>query len=584
MKYRRSQLNYTLILFTIAALLSSCVGAGGGSTQNTVNSTSLNNATSTAPVTTVLAASSCLTANMNLTSDSYNVSGYINIVNTCNTAQSLADAKISFPSQNVATRPILLGSFVDNNDYIAPYYTNFTMKFTQGQGNLIIGAITAGSNVAGANSIPANRTFKFTLYNSPVYNAPFDVALANNYLMLNDAYIKTPTPIVTNPAKCVTAQVNFSGKDNYYLNGSIGLTNNCSTYVSLINYTLGFNAVNTGGLPVTLTPLSVYANDSKMYLNLKSLSGGQVFGTITADSQYPYLAPKQSILVPGGLNVNSTYPNLYQFNQALAQQTLTVNAPGIVAANLPSVNFNDSLNNIPVGSSGLKAFSIVNYSPSTINNLSFPVNMPTDLSYDLSRTTCLLNGKQNLPALGSCTVVFKYTPKNQGVSSSYSARIMGVDAKGTSILDLAINLPFTSRITTAIANGVVINSNTPMTQDISFTTPSSSIVTFRNSLLNIPIGSFGLYAYMVTNNTASNLNSLTLIGALPSGVTNDTTRTTCNLDNKHGLSAGQSCLLVFKYSPTIANSNSQFTIRLAAYDDYYRIIGSLPISYAYSSR
>ncbi len=239
---------------------------------------------------------------MNLTSDSYNVSSYINILNTCNTAQSLAAAKISFPSQNVATRPILLGSFVDNNDYIAPYYTNFTMKFTQMQGNLIIGAITAGSNVAGTNSIPANRIFKFTLYNNPVYNAPFDVALANNYLMLNDAYIKTPIPIVTNHAICVTAQVNFSGKDNYYLNGSIGLTNNCSNYVSLI-YTLGFNAVNAGGLPVTLTPSSVYTNDSKMYLDFKSLSGGQVFGAITADSQYPHLAPKQSILVPGGLNI-----------------------------------------------------------------------------------------------------------------------------------------------------------------------------------------------------------------------------------------------------------------------------------------
>ena len=107
---------------------------------------------------------------------------------------------------------------------------------------------------------------------------------------------------------------------------------------------------------------------------------------------------------------------------------------------------------------------------------------------------------------------------------------------------------------------------------------------FRNSLLSIPFGSFGLYAYTVTNNTSANLNSLTLIGALPDGVTNDTTRTTCVLDNKHGLSAGQSCLLVFKYAPTLRNSNSQFTISLAAYDDYYRVISSLPVSFPYSSR
>lgn len=582
MKYQLLKLNCVLILPITAALLSSCVGAGSsGSTQGATSSSMTNNSATTAAPKT-LAASSCLTANMNLTSDSYNVRGYINIVNTCNTTQSLSAVKISFPSQNVATRPVLLGSFVDNSDYIAPYYTNFTMKFTQGQGNLIIGAITAGSNVAGANSIPANRTFKFTLYSSPVYNAPFDVALANNYLMLNDAYVKTPTTVVANSAKCVTAQVNFSGKDNYYLNGSIGLTNTCSTYVSLINYTLGFNALNTGGLPVTLTPLSVYANDTKMYLNLKALSGGQVFGSITADSQYPYLAPKQSILIPGGVNVNSVYPKLYQFNQTLAQQTIAVNAPGIVAANLPSVSFNDSLANIPVGSSGLKAFSIVNYSSAAIQNLSFPTDMPTDLSYDLSRTTCLLNGKQNLPALGSCTVVFKYAPKNQGVNSAYSARIMGLDAKGTSVLDLSINLPFTSRITAVPYAGVTIAAKTSLTSGISLTTPSTT--SFRNSLLSIPFGSFGLYAYTVTNNTSANLNSLTLIGALPDGVTNDTTRTTCVLDNKHGLSAGQSCLLVFKYAPTLRNSNSQFTISLAAYDDYYRVISSLPVSFPYSSR
>ncbi len=243
------------------------------------------------------------------------------------------------------------------------------------------------------------------------------------------------------------------------------------------------------------------------------------------------------------------------------------------------------LENVPVGSFGLQSFVITNTLSSSVT-LSFPNSLPTDIVYDtLPRTTCLVNGSQVLAPNQSCTVALKYIPKIEGVSDSLNFNVMGTDSSGQKSVVSVLKLVFSSRITTAKFAGVADDISRNV---IGLTVVKPDTIPYAvDSLSNVPVGSFGLKSFKVTNISNGNIYGLTLpaISNLASGLYYDDTRSTCKLDNKQMLKPNQSCLLVLKYQPTAKGVSGNIDLKLLSVDNYYSVIvNSTPLTVPYSSR
>ncbi len=108
----------------------------------------------------------------------------------------------------------------------------------------------------------------------------------------------------------------------------------------------------------------------------------------------------------------------------------------------------------------------------------------------------------------------------------------------------------------------------------------------NNNLRDILVGKFGLRTYDIKNNTSGTLYGLTFpsIWSLPSGMTYDDTRTTCNLNNQTVLVPNASCQVVFKYQPLVKGVNSYFILKIYGNDSFYKTLSSDNIYVPYSSQ
>lgn len=108
----------------------------------------------------------------------------------------------------------------------------------------------------------------------------------------------------------------------------------------------------------------------------------------------------------------------------------------------------------------------------------------------------------------------------------------------------------------------------------------------NNTLRDILVGKFGLRTYEIKNNTSRTIYGLTFpsIWSLPSYMTYDDTRTTCNLNNQTILAPYASCNVVFKYQPLIKGVNSYFVLKIHGNDSFYETLSSDDIYVPYSSQ
>lgn len=240
----------------------------------------------------------------------------------------------------------------------------------------------------------------------------------------------------------------------------------------------------------------------------------------------------------------------------------------------------NGLKNISINGFGFKTYTIKNNADKAIESLSFvyaptSLGLPRGLEYDASRTSCKLDGSQVLSAGQSCNLTIKYTSKIQQIEESAIFQAVGYLANSNKAVAYASlkyllaystslnNTPSIIPTTTGFINGFDVDANV-------------TGLGFNSSISNIQAGSFGLKAYLVVNNTGQNMYNVNIdnINVLNSLATLkiDETRSSCKFNtastyNKFSLKDGQSCLLVFKYAPTLANkANVSYNLTLSGYD------------------
>lgn len=224
----------------------------------------------------------------------------------------------------------------------------------------------------------------------------------------------------------------------------------------------------------------------------------------------------------------------------------------------------NGLSSISIGYFGLQSFTLKNNSSAIIESINFS-GLYSEIIIDTTRGNCKINGTQQLSPNQSCTVVLKYLPKIQQVNDIAILKIVGYE-RGSKVKKYLVqaNIPYSTAINNTIS---LIESNNFFN---GFNVDESPTVSFKSSLDNIPIGSFGLKAFTITNDTGETIYNLNIKfnDILSSGLIIDDTRSSCKIklnseQNKFTLKEDQGCTLVFKYSPLVKNEliNSNFVIR-----------------------
>ncbi len=120
---------------------------------------------------------------------------------------------------------------------------------------------------------------------------------------------------------------------------------------------------------------------------------------------------------------------------------------GLVISDMNTpVEYNDTLENVPVGKFGLKRILVTNNLAESLFNLQLPNNLPENIQYNEFRTTCALNNKQTLSPQGSCMIVLQYMPKVEGEKSSFNFSVSAVTNGGVTYTSNIKNIPYSSRI------------------------------------------------------------------------------------------------------------------------------------------
>lgn len=239
----------------------------------------------------------------------------------------------------------------------------------------------------------------------------------------------------------------------------------------------------------------------------------------------------------------------------------------------------NGLKNISIGGFGLKTYTITNASDQFMESatLSYAPSMsslPSGLSYDLTRTTCKLDGSQSFAPGQSCLLAIKYTPKIQQVEESAMFQVFTYALNSQKAVAYASNKYLISYSTSVNNTPSALPTNAVSIGgfDIDAEVPGLS---FNNSITNIPVGSFGLKAYLITNDTGQNMYNVNLdnineLNSLPT-LKVDATRGTCkfnpaSVNNNFNLKEGQSCWMVFKYSPTVSKASVNYNLTISGYD------------------
>lgn len=131
---------------------------------------------------------------------------------------------------------------------------------------------------------------------------------------------------------CLTGQVKFSGT-GWWVNGTIDITNTCSSDIKLPGQTLTFTSQTTNGSYVNLGTLTNWwVNGAKYTLSLSNGGNNKAVGTFDADNE-GLIHANQTIQFSGGADIHTG-----TFDTDSANNTLSINgaAPSPVPSPTPS--------------------------------------------------------------------------------------------------------------------------------------------------------------------------------------------------------------------------------------------------------
>lgn len=123
------------------------------------------------------------------------------------------------------------------------------------------------------------------------------------------------------------------------------------------------------------------------------------------------------------------------------------------------IYYRDSLESIPVSKFGLKRIVVTNNYAESLFALQFPNVLPQNITYDLFRTTCVLNNTQNLAPQESCVLVFQYLPLVQGESAAFDINVKGNDITKNYKISNTKNIPYSSRGEKPLIAQISFNNN-----------------------------------------------------------------------------------------------------------------------------
>lgn len=239
----------------------------------------------------------------------------------------------------------------------------------------------------------------------------------------------------------------------------------------------------------------------------------------------------------------------------------------------------NGLKNISIGGFGLKTYLVTNASDQIMESVTFSyapnmASLPLGLSYDLTRTTCKLDGSQVLFAGQNCLLAIKYTSKIQLVDESAIFQVLAYASNSQKSVAYASNKYLIAYSTSVNNTPSVLPVVTSFIGGFDIDTDVTGL-SFNNSITNIPAGSFGLKAYFITNDTGQNMYNVNLanideLNSFPT-LKVDATRGTCKFNpssalNNFSLKEGQSCWVVFKYSPTVSKVSVNYDLTISGYD------------------
>lgn len=236
-----------------------------------------------------------------------------------------------------------------------------------------------------------------------------------------------------------------------------------------------------------------------------------------------------------------------------------------------------------IAEAGVKTVEVTNATASKIAALEFPSELPVDVTYDLRRTTCLLNGHQYLVPRQSCLLVFKYAPKIDSVIATMIVKITGltqVNGVDQKITSSPMDIVFTA---TEVKQEFYDAKKTNVALTDLIVESQSSVSHNNDSLTDVMVSSFGLKTLIVTNNTTFNIYGLTF-PLLPSEFSYDS-HTTCktSVGNKPMLLPGGKCVLVIRYTPSHAGAKGELPIAITGVNNYYDVVANKALNLEYSS-
>lgn len=522
----------------------------------------LNNAKQYPEVATIEPVPGCISATIDYsTSSAYYTTGTIVFTNNCGSNQFLDTQVIKIRSEDIATRPVVLNALSATNTGNIKYQ----MSFTSGTNNTLIGKITSDY------SRPVIlKDQKVTFTGDAKLLQPFNLKLAQQSFMLDSLYQyprEVPTLI---PDDCVSASIKINGTTNY-VPYTISLINKCNVVQSLKNSVITLKAQNTKLQALDALKINnTYLNNTNFTISCNVRSVNNQYCTINSSDGYPFIYANQTLNFDGGINIGKD--NIIDSTTLLA--TIDHQEIGIVATTpAKSDGSNNTLLNIPTTAIGRKTLTFVNNASQSIKltQITPMYQLPTDITLNTSRTTCKVN--MILNDAQSCDIVYDYKPKYEGVNSAIGISIAGTGTNDNAIYTNTVNMPYSSRITTTVFKGLPDNVTYNKQGLVITKTPTVSWA--NNQITNIPVGSFGLVSYTLTNTTDLNQYAVTITPSkvtgegLANGLTFDDTRTTCGLTNKFMLKPQQSCTVVLKYLPTTKGETGTVNLNFKTVDDWY---------------
>lgn len=591
-KIKKTTLIMMLSLF--AVILTSCHVGSSMSQQNALNSVSTQQnivlpessgdtyVRESATKLAWLQQQNCFVPSINQTESNGNLFTNIVLQNKCDYNVILSGKNISFISQNQDGTPVvpsaLTYNYVNSNGSNRTYTLNLSAAGTlcsgeSSQFNLVSGTFDALSIKAGGSVVLNSSTplASGAIYNTLLAKASF------NYLPTGQ---KTPSSL----------GLILSDADLANVSGSDSLSNLPSgpgifALKTILVTNLSCNTLESVSVTNVLPTGFSLDNFRTTCINqVESLASGQSCKYVLR-SDPPAQAPTTQLKQFGESRVfvsatatDVTTNNLVSSNTKSAPFSYRVSMPsGTTYASGISVKDNspNAFNNVVVGGLGVKTITVTNATGMPLDTVTFKLspsgaNLPADIDLDAS-SSCVIGGSQKLASGSSCNIILRYAPKFQNSVESFYFRVYAFASNDFSGAQTYISSTYlysaSSANSGAYVSGTYILGNTLGGLDVD----NNPAVSFTNSINNIPVGSFGLVAFMIINNTGEPIYNVDILDKTIFSTNPEFTmdnRTTCGfvnysvLDSKIALGSGRNCLLVFKYSPALPHQIFNYSLNI----------------------